>query len=48
MYLLTLLAFTFHQVFELTDGMYQACREASGAKTRMWEDLRVLMKRFLV
>ena len=29
MYLLTLLAFTFHQVFELTDGMYQACREAS-------------------
>jgi hypothetical protein len=48
MYLLTLLAFTFHQVFELTDGMYQACREASGAKTRMWEDLRALMKRFLV
>jgi hypothetical protein len=48
MYLLTLLAFTFHQVFELTDGMYQACRLASGAKTRMWEDLRVLMKRFLI
>jgi hypothetical protein len=35
MYLLTLLAVTFHQVFELTDDMYQACREASGAKTRM-------------
>jgi hypothetical protein len=48
MYLLTLLAFTFHQVFELTDGMYQACRLASGAKTRMWEDLRALMRRFLV
>jgi hypothetical protein len=29
MYLPTLLALTFHQVFELTDGMYQACREAS-------------------
>ena len=48
MYLLTLLAFTFHQVFELTDGMYQDCREASGAKSRVWEDLRALMRRFLV
>jgi hypothetical protein len=48
MYLLTLLALTFHQVCELTDGMYQACREALGAKTRMWEDLRALMRRFLV
>jgi hypothetical protein len=28
--------------------MYQACREVSGAKTRMWEDLRALMRRFLV
>ncbi|MFT6776791.1 MAG: hypothetical protein ACJAV1_000703 [Paraglaciecola sp.] len=36
MYLLTLLALTFHQVFELTDGMYQVYREVSGAKTRMW------------
>jgi hypothetical protein len=44
----TLLVFTFHQVFELTDDMYKACREVSGAKTRMWEDLRALMRRFLV
>jgi hypothetical protein len=28
--------------------MYQACRLASGVKTMMWEDLRTLMKRFLV
>ena len=27
-YLVTLLAFYFHQIFELTDGVYQACRLA--------------------
>ena len=48
MYLLTLLAFTFHQIFELTDGLYQACRETWGAKKRMWDDLRLIMSRFLV
>jgi hypothetical protein len=39
-YLLTLLAFFFHQIFELTDGQYQACRKKFGSKKHMWEKLR--------
>ena len=48
MYLLTLLAFTFHQIFELSDGMYQACHRIWGAKRRVWEDLRGIVNRFLI
>ncbi len=40
MYLLTLLAFYFHQIFELTDEAYQACRAKFGSKRYMWESLR--------
>ena len=40
MYLLTLLAFYFHQIFELTDGAYQACRIKFGSKKYMWEVFR--------
>jgi len=40
-YLLTLLAFSFHQIFELSDGAYQACRKKFGSKRHMWETLRV-------
>ncbi|MDQ6962974.1 MAG: transposase family protein [Mariprofundaceae bacterium] len=40
MYLLTLLAFYFHQIFELTDGAYQACRKKLGSKKYMWEVFR--------
>jgi len=40
MYLLTLLAFYFHQIFELTDGTYQACRTKFGSKRYMWETFR--------
>ncbi len=40
MYLLTLLAFYFHQIFELTDGTYQACRKKFGSKRYMWESFR--------
>ncbi|RUP82571.1 hypothetical protein C7Y69_04615 [Alteromonas sp. KS69] len=47
MYILTLLAFYFHQIFELTDGMYQACRERYGSKAHMWENFRVTV-RFLL
>jgi hypothetical protein len=36
----TLIAFTFHQVFELTDKLYQACREKFCSKRFMWEKLR--------
>ena len=43
-YLLTLLAFFFHQIFELTDQLYQACREKFGSKRHMWETLRSYIK----
>jgi len=39
-YLLTLLAFYFHQIFELTDRQYQACRKKFGSKKHLWEKLR--------
>ena len=39
-YLLTLLAFLFHQVAELTDKLYQACRKRFGSKRHLWEKLR--------
>jgi hypothetical protein len=39
-YLLTLLAFYFHQIFELTDKLYQANRKKFGSKKCMWETLR--------
>jgi len=43
-YLLTLIAFLFHQVFELTDLLYQACRQKFGSKTHLWETLRTYVK----
>jgi hypothetical protein len=39
-YLLTLIAFAFHQIFELTDKLYQSCRVKFGSKRHMWETLR--------
>ncbi len=39
-FLLTLLAFFFHQIFELTDKSYQSCRKKFGSKWNMWETLR--------
>ena len=43
-YLLTLLAFFFHQIFELTDRLYQANRLKFGSKRHMWETLRTYIK----
>ena len=43
-YLLTLVAFSFHQIFELTDRLYQACRKKFGSKTHLWETLRSYIK----
>ena len=43
-YLLTLLAFFFHQIFELTDQQYQACRKKFGSKRHLWETLRAYIK----
>ena len=47
MYLLTILAFTFHQIFELTDPLYQACRQKFGSKRHLWETLRSYIKLFI-
>lgn len=46
-YLLILLAFTFHQVFELTDKVYQACRKRFGSKQALWENARVTLRFFI-
>jgi len=43
-YLLTLLAFFFHQIFELTDHQYQACRKKLGSKKHLWETIRAYIK----
>ena len=48
MYLLTLLAFYFHQIFELTDGVYQACRVSFGSKAHLWENFRGSIRMLLV
>lgn len=47
MYLLTLLAFYFHQIFELTDKAYQACRNKFGSKRNLWEKLRSAIHFFI-
>ena len=43
-YLLTLLAFFMHQVAELTDRLFQACRDKFGSKLHLWETLRSYIK----
>ena len=43
-FLLTLLAFFFHQIFELTDHLYQACRKKFGSKRNLWETLRAYIR----
>ena len=43
-YLLTLLAFCLHQVAELTDRLFQACRTKFGSKLQLWETLRSSIK----
>lgn len=43
-YLLTVLAFFSHQIFEMTDKNYQAARKKFGSKRHMWETLRAYIK----
>ena len=43
MYLLTLLAFFFHQIFELSDPDYQLCRKSYVNKIALWETFRTLI-----
>jgi len=38
--LLNLLAFFMHQIFELTDSLYQKCRRAFGSRRNLWDHLR--------
>ena len=46
-YLLTLIAFTIHQIFELTDQLYQTCRAHFGSKKNLWDHLRSYIKLLL-
>jgi hypothetical protein len=46
-YLLTLIAFAFHQVFELTDRLYQICRLELGSKKNLWDHIRAYLKLFV-
>jgi len=47
MYLLTLLAFFFHQIFELSDPAYQLCRRSLVSKKSLWERFRGLVMYFV-
>ena len=47
MNLRTLLAFFFHQIFELCDSAYQLCRRSLGSKRHLWETFRVLIRYFI-
>jgi len=47
MYLLTLLAFFFHQIFELSDPDYQLCRQRYVNKIALWETFRTLIIYFI-
>ena len=47
LYLATLLAFFYHQIFELSDAAYQRCRQTYGSKRHLWETFRVLICFFI-
>lgn len=42
--LLNLLAFFMHQIFELTDPLYQECRRAFGSRRNLWDHLRISIR----
>ena len=43
-FLLNLLAFFMHQIFELTDPLYQECRRAFGSRRNLWDHLRISIR----
>ncbi|MGQ9778216.1 MAG: transposase [Thermodesulfobacteriota bacterium] len=43
-FLLNLLAFFMHQIFELTDPLYQECRRAFGSRRNLWDNLRASIR----
>jgi len=48
LYLLTLLAFFYHQIFELTDPDYQLCRHELVSKRHLWEVFRNCIRFFIL
>lgn len=46
-FLLNMLAFFIHQIFELTDRLYQDCRRKLGSKRNLWDHLRVSIRMFI-
>lgn len=46
-YLLTLMAFALHQIAELCDLAFQACRKKAGSKRSLWEKLRTYVCTFI-
>jgi hypothetical protein len=47
MYLSILLAFFMHQILELTDEAYQACRKKFGSKKNLWNTIRTSINLFV-
>jgi Transposase DDE domain len=45
--LLNLLAFLMHQIFELTDVLYQECRRVFGSRRNLWDHLRISIRLLL-
>lgn len=43
-FILNLLAFFMHQIFELTDNLYQQCRKKFGSRREFWNCLRGVIK----
>lgn len=47
-FILNLLAFFFHQIFQLTDGMYQEARKRFSARKEYWNCIRSSFRYFLI
>jgi hypothetical protein len=45
-YLLNILAFTLHQILEITDTLYKRAKEHAGGLRSLWEDLRAFFNRW--
>ncbi len=43
-FLLNMLAFFMHQIFELTDKLYRECRQKLGSKKNLWDHFRVSIR----
>lgn len=47
-FLLNMLAFFIHQIFEMTDTLYQECREKLGSKKNLWDHFRVSIRMLIL